>query len=242
MQDTYNGVTNNVVASGMQFANNDGKIYTVTGDNIYANSASTLIRVGDGTTTGASITAVLDTVLNDQLVSGGTSLVKTDLGTLIITKDQTYQGATSINGGVLQLGNGGTSGALAAGTAIHNNGVLAINHSGTFTLAQSIDGTGGLAQNGAGTTVLSANSTYTGATTVTQGTLEVDGSITSSSVDVSNGGTLSGSGSVGDTVIGSGGTLATPDVQNSVRVAGNLQTAQNSTLALQARTSFRARS
>ncbi|MCH4026006.1 MAG: autotransporter domain-containing protein [Acetobacter fabarum] len=233
VQDTYNGVTNNVVASGMQFANNDGKIYTVTGDNIYANSASTLIRVGDGTTAGASITAILDTVLNDQLVSGGTSLVKTDLGTLIITKDQTYQGATSINGGVLQLGNGGTSGALAAGTAIHNNGVLAINHSGTFTLAQSIDGTGGLAQNGAGTTVLSANSTYTGATTVTQGTLEVDGSITSSSVDVSNGGTLSGSGSVGDTVIGSGGTLATPDVQNSVRVAGNLQTAQNSTLALQ---------
>ncbi|NHO57223.1 autotransporter domain-containing protein [Acetobacter lambici] len=232
VQDTSNGQSYNVITSGMQFANNDGKIYQITGDDLYAASSSTTIRVGDGTTTGASITAVLDTVLNDQLVSGGTSLVKTDLGTLIITKDQTYQGSTTINDGVLQLGNGGTAGTLAAGTAIHNNATLAIDHSGTFTLAQSIDGTGGLTQNGSGTTILSANNTYTGDTNVTQGTLEVDGSIASSTVIIGDGGTLTGSGFVGNTVVEQGGTLAAPGVQNSVTVQGNLQTNQNSTLTL----------
>ena len=229
---TVQDTNSNVAVSGMQFANNDGKIYRITGDDIYATSTSTTIRVGDGTTAGASITAVLDTVLNDQQVTNGTSLVKTDLGNLIITKDQTYRGDTTINAGVLQLGDGGTAGSLAAGTAIHNNSVLAINHSGTFTLAQSIDGQGGLTQNGAGITLLSANNTYTGDTTISQGTLEVDGSIASSTVTINNGGTLSGTGSVGNTVIEQGGTLTAKDVQNVVSVQGDLQTNQNSTLAL----------
>ncbi|WP_180539267.1 autotransporter domain-containing protein [Acetobacter okinawensis] len=233
VQDTLNGQQSNVITSGMQFANNDGKIYTITGDNLYAANSTTTVRVGDGTTAGASITAILDTVLNDKSVSGGTTLVKSDMGTLIITKDQTYTGGTTIAGGVLQLGNGGTTGALAAGTAIQNNGRLAINHSGTFTLAQNIAGTGGLEQNGAGTTVLSGTNTYTGDTTVTQGTLEVDGSIASSrTTTVQNGGVLSGTGTVGNTVITQGGTLAPQGVQGNMTVQGTLQADSNSTLAL----------
>ncbi|MFT8418649.1 MAG: autotransporter domain-containing protein [Acetobacter sp.] len=232
VQDTANGQSSNVVTNGMQFANNDGKIYKITGDDLYAATSTTTIRVGDGTTAGASITAILDTVLNDQSVTGGTSLVKTDLGTLILTKDQTYQGTTTIDDGVLQLGNGGTTGSLAAGSAIVNNGTLAINHSGTFTLAQSISGTGGFAQNGVGTTVLSANNTYTGDTTVTQGTLEVDGSIATSATTASDGGILTGSGTVGNTVIAQGGTLVSPGVQGNLTVQGTLQTDQNSAVAL----------
>mgnify|MGYP003362328821 CR=1 FL=1 len=233
VQDTLNGQQSNVITSGMQFANNDGKIYTITGDNLYAANSTTTVRVGDGTTSGASITAILDTVLNDKSVSGGTNLVKSDMGTLIITKDQTYTGGTTIAGGVLQLGNGGTTGSLAAGTAIQNNGKLAINHSGTFTLAQSIAGTGGLEQNGAGTTVLNATNTYTGDTTITQGTLEVDGSIASSHLTtVQNGGELTGTGTVGNTVISQGGTLAPQGVQGSMTVQGTLQADSNSTLAL----------
>ena len=233
VQDSLNGVRSNVTTSGMQFANNDGKIYTITGDNLYAAARTTTIRVGDGTTTGASITAVLDAVMDDTSVSGGTTLVKTDLGTLIITKDQTYTGGTTIAAGVLQLGNGGTAGSLAAGSTIYNNGRLAINHSGTFTLDQSISGTGGLEQNGAGTTVLSAGNSYTGNTTITQGTLEVDGSIASShSTVASNTGVLTGTGTVGNTVIAQGGTLAPQGTQGNMTVQGTLQTDKNSTLAL----------
>ncbi len=233
VQDTNNGQTSNIITSGMQFANNDGKSYTITGDDIYAATSLTTMRVGDGTTAGASITAIFDTVLNDQLVTNGTSLKKTDLGTLIITRDQTYQGDTTIDDGVLQLGNGGTAGALAAGSAIHDNGTLAIDHSDTFTLAQTIDGTGGLAQTGPGTTVLNTNNSYSGDTSITNGTLEVDGSIANSTVTASNGGTLTGTGMVGNTIIAQGGTLAAPGVQGSLTVQGNLQTNQNAALVLQ---------
>ncbi|MFT9070627.1 MAG: autotransporter domain-containing protein [Acetobacter orientalis] len=167
----------------MQFANNDGQTYVVTGDDLYVTTATTTIRVGDGSSSGASITATLDTVLNDSTVTGGTALVKSDAGTLIITKDQTYTGATTLSGGTLQLGNGGTGGRISTSSAIHNNGALVVDHSDAVALTQGIDGTGSLTQQGQGTTTLSAANSYTGATTITAGTLALsgDGSIATSS-------------------------------------------------------------
>jgi autotransporter-associated beta strand protein len=69
----------------------------------------------------------------------------------------------------------------------------------TLTVAPDIAGTGGLTKTGPGTLVLTAasTSTYTGATSVTGGVLEIAGSITGTTkVDVSGTGTLSGSGSI----------------------------------------------
>ena len=62
--------------------------------------------------------------------------------------------------------------------------------------------------------MLTANSTYTGATTVNGGTLSVNGSIASSNVTVNAGGTLGGNGTVGNTTI-NGGTLAPGSVAGS---------------------------
>ena len=166
-----NGKTSDVFFNGMQFANNDGKTYIITGDDLYASSKNTEIRVGDGTTSGASITADLNTVINQEDVNGGTSLIKSDDGTLIITKNQTYTGDTTIRGGILQLGNGGTTGDITNSTAIHDNAILAIDRSDTVTLNQAIDGTGALHQMGTGTTVLTGANTYTGGTTISNGTL-----------------------------------------------------------------------
>lgn len=233
VQDINNGQDNKVIVNGMQFANNDGKSYRITGDDLYAANQSTTIRVGDGTTSGASVSAILDTVLNDQYVAGGTSLLKTDLGTLVITKDQTYRGATTLNGGILQLGDGGTTGALAGSSVIHNNATLAVDRNDSLTLAQTIDGTGGLAQVGTGTTVLTADNSYTGDTTISQGTLEVDGSIASSPVTAFGGSILRGTGVVGSTIIAQGATLAPTGAQGSLTVQGNLQMDQNATLALE---------
>ncbi|MDF7674602.1 autotransporter domain-containing protein [Acetobacteraceae bacterium ESL0697] len=98
-----NGVATPVKISGMQFANNDGKSYRVTGDDLYATQDKTTIRVGDGTNQGSAISADLDTAINDVNVDGGTSLVKTDAGTLRVLKDQKYHGATDIQGGVLEV-------------------------------------------------------------------------------------------------------------------------------------------
>jgi autotransporter-associated beta strand protein len=75
-----------------------------------------------------------------------------------------YEGYT------LQIGNGGTSGALRSG-GLTNNGSLILNRSDTFTVSNTISGGGGLIQAGTGTVILTRNNFYTGGTTVLAGTL-----------------------------------------------------------------------
>ncbi len=93
------------------------------------------------------------------------------------------------------------------------------NASGTFAgVIQNGNGTVGLSKTGSGTQSLSGTSnSYTGATTVSAGTLEVDGIIVSN-VTVSGTGTLDGTGTVG-TLTATAGTV-TPGV-----ITGTLTTA-----------------
>ncbi|MFZ3312094.1 MAG: autotransporter domain-containing protein, partial [Xanthobacteraceae bacterium] len=76
------------------------------------------------------------------------------------------------------------------------------------TNAADQGGSVGVTKNGAGTLTLSATNTYTGASAVSAGTLEVDGSTaTSSGTAVSGTGTLSGTGTVAATTV-TAGTVA----------------------------------
>ena len=96
---------------------------------------------------------------------------------MIFSGNNTYNGTTVINAGTLQIGAGGATGALSASSAITNNGTLSFNRTDTVTqgtqFASVIGGTGNLTQAGTGTLTLSGNNTYTGATTINAGTLEI---------------------------------------------------------------------
>jgi autotransporter-associated beta strand protein len=89
--------------------------------------------------------------------------------------------------------------AIGGGTATTFSGVI---RDGTSATALTLSGTGtGL--------TLSNTDTYTGATMINGGTLDVSGSIaTSSLTTVNSTGTLTGAGTVGATTVASGGTFA----------------------------------
>ena len=66
----------------------------------------------------------------------------------------------------------------------------------------------GFTKAGAGSLTLSATNTYTGATTVSNGTLLVEGSLAAGSAVTVNGGTLGGSGTIGGSVTVVAGSIA----------------------------------
>ncbi|UNK79197.1 autotransporter domain-containing protein [Sphingopyxis granuli] len=186
---------------GMQFAA-DG--YTLTGDSIELAAdlvtGDSTIRVGDGTLTGADITATIGSSL-----TGNARLVKDDLGTLILTGTNIYTGGTEISSGVLQLGDGGSTGSVTG--PIINNASLVFNRSGPSGNGE-ISGTGSVTKAGPDALSLAGTHSYTGATYVLGGNLFVNGSIASSSLTtVASGAVLGGTGTVGDTRISAGGTL-----------------------------------
>ncbi|MFF7467529.1 autotransporter [Streptomyces sp. NPDC008092] len=91
---------------------------------------------------------------------------------------QDYDGSTTIeNGAVLRLGSGtkGGDGSLLTGTArrrVENDGTLIVRNTSTPVRLAYIGGSGSLVQSGAATTTLTGGAvTYTGTTTVGQGTL-----------------------------------------------------------------------
>ena len=224
-----------VAASGMQFLT-DG--YLIQGGPVaLAGGPTSTIRVGDGTAAGAGITATIAAQL-----TGNTQLVKTDLGTLVLTGTNTYTGGTAINGGTLQVSadanlgdaagalafNGGTlhttaSFATSRGVDVLGQGTISTDTATTLTLNGVLTGAGALTKTGAGTLALTANSSgFTGTTAIGGGTLNVSGSLCGD-VDVLSGGRLEGTGTVCDTTNQAGGIIAAgnPGVPGTLTVAGN---------------------
>ncbi|WP_426703068.1 autotransporter-associated beta strand repeat-containing protein [Rhodanobacter sp. Col0626] len=216
-------------SSGMQFAT-DG--YRVEGDDIALTGSAPVIRVGDGTTDGAGMSATIASVL-----TGSDGLTKSDLGTLVLAGDNTYTGGTTIADGVLQLGEGGTSGSIVGDVA--DNGTLAFDRSDVQTFGGVISGSGAVTQIGSGTTVLAGDNSYTGATTVQGGTLLIDGdqSAANGATTVQSGGTLGGAGTIGGNVtVADGATLspgAATGTVGTLTVNGNLTLGANSALDYQ---------
>ena len=83
-----------------------------------------------------------------NIISGTGQFTQLGSGITILTADNTYTGDTTIAAGTLQLGGNTTTGSVAGN--IINNGVLAVDHSNSFTLSNFISGTGQFQQPGGG--------------------------------------------------------------------------------------------
>lgn len=106
-------------------------------------------------------------------ISGPHNLTKTGVGTIRIEGDNSgYTGTTTLSNGTVQLGSfaGSANGDLGSGPII-NNATLRINRTNAFALTNVMSGSGTLIHIGSGTTTLSADNTYTGGTSITNGRL-----------------------------------------------------------------------
>ncbi|MGU3496664.1 autotransporter-associated beta strand repeat-containing protein [Xanthobacteraceae bacterium A53D] len=164
---------------------------TVAQTNIASGMA---LQIGDGGTTGSLSGSIVNdgrlvynrsghtTITN--VISGSGQLIK--LGNpdsrLYLTADNTYTGTTTVIGGILYVGNNGTTGSIT-GNVINNAG-LAFYRSDDITYAGVISGTGlvGVGSGGTGTTTFTGNHTYAGGTQIENGTLQIGDGGTSGSI------------------------------------------------------------
>lgn len=156
---------------------------------------------------------------NSTTIGNANEVIKAGTGTITFAAANTYTGATRINGGSIKLSGSGTLGSgstvyIKSGASLDLNGVNATvaavrengtNDGGTISLGSatltlsggwtgtyyqnSISGAGSLVKQGAGTLSLYGTQSYSGATTITGGTLETLVALASSSYTL-NGGTL----------------------------------------------------
>lgn len=106
-------------------------------------------------------------------ISGTGTVTKSGAGTITLTGTNTWSGTTTISTGTLQVGAGGSTGSLGNGP-VANNTTLIFNRSDSSYIApNAISGAGTLSKTGAGKVTLTGASTYTGATTISEGILQV---------------------------------------------------------------------
>lgn len=106
---------------------------TIGGVGVTLRSGTTFTLSGGATPYDLVISAV---------ISGSASLTESGTGTLLLSANNTYSGATTISGGtVLQVGAGGGTGSLGTG-AVANSGTVIFNLTNTCTLANSLTGSG----------------------------------------------------------------------------------------------------
>ena len=204
---------------------------TLTGTNNSITAASIssggTLEIGSGGTTGSIATVPItdngtliynrtDSTTLSQAITGATGNLTVSAGTLILTGANTYGGITTIsNTSTLQIGSGGSTGAVGTG-AIVDNGALIYNQTGSTTISQAITNTTGNNGNltvSAGTLTLTGTNTLSGNVTVNGGTLVIAGDTSkASSMTIGSSGTLqigtsTNFANIGTTAITDNGTL-----------------------------------
>src|SRR5210317_832568 len=201
---TY-GTTESVTVNG-------GTISTSTGTSSFAGAitlgANSIFDV-DGT----------QLTVSGNVTDGGNiyNIDKTGTGILVLSNTtNSYTGTTDISAGTLTV-----TGSLNSGTYnsnITNECALIYNSASDQTLGGVISLTGTLEKANSSTLTLSGANTYTGTTTVTAGTLEVDGTLAQTAVTVASGATYDVDAT--DTVLSIAGA-GTIDLTDAALTAGD---------------------
>jgi autotransporter-associated beta strand protein len=202
----------------------------LTGANSYSGGTQVLGGVLAGDTSSLQGDIVNDaTVLFDQnaagtyagAMSGSGILMKSGSGLLTLTGNNTYSGGTVIAGGGIFATASGLSGPIL------NNGTLTFGGSSNGVFNGLIGGTGSVTKAGTGTMTMNGLQALTGTTSVTQGTLVMNGG-TVGSVDVAPGATLLVNGLIGNSLNLAGSLFALPP---SAFAAGSINSATPGTQA-----------
>ncbi|WP_442977093.1 fibronectin-binding autotransporter adhesin ShdA [Salmonella enterica] len=182
---------NNVTGEG-QIVKSGSDELIVTGANDYSGgttiSGGTLIAdhadsLGTGAVANSGVLQVGEGELENTL-SGTGSLVKTGTGELTLNGDNDYSGGTTISDGTLIADHADS---LGSGD-IDNSGVLKV---GEGELKNTLSGSGSLVKTGTGELTLSGdNNTYSGDTTIADGTLIAANVNALGSGNIDNSGTL----------------------------------------------------
>jgi len=138
-----------------------------------------------------------------------TAYVKLGAGRLLLTGPNEQTGGITVQEGVLQVGNAGTTGVLGSLTydgdtfwsPVTNNASLILNRAGTYQMGNEISGPGTVRVSGPGTVVFAGNNTYAGVTTLAGGFAQV------SSLASAGGLGRLGAGSAPDRLVFTGGVL-----------------------------------
>ncbi|MFV7406972.1 autotransporter-associated beta strand repeat-containing protein [Salmonella enterica] len=238
------GDFDNAISGSGQVVKSGDETLTLSGTNSYTGGttisggtlvASNVEALGSGDVTDNATLEMNTGGDFDNAISGSGQVVKSGDDALTLSGANTYTGGTTINGGTLVASN---VEALGSGD-VTNNAVLELNTGGTFDNA--ISGSGQVVKSGDETLTLSGSNTYTGGTTINDGTLiatSVDalgsGDVTdNATLELNTGGTfdnvISGSGQVvksgGDTLTLSGNNSYTGDtlISDGTLVATNLE-------------------
>jgi len=204
-----------------------GNISSFNGKIAYNTNTTGVVNVSNGDwsiTYGLDIGREGNGMLN---LSGGNVIVNSGYNTLS-GSGTINLGLGSSASGTINLGDGATVGTLQASRVTGGNGtaVVNFNHTGNYTFDPILAGSLSLNKLGTGTTILSANNTYTGATTITAGTLTISGAgqlgSGSYSGNISNAGTLNYASSANQTLSGiiSGTGALTKDGASTLTLTG----------------------
>jgi fibronectin-binding autotransporter adhesin len=112
------------------------------------------------------------TISGSGSITGGGKLIKQGAGTLVLLNNNSYSGLTSVEGGTVQAGNGGTSGSIGSGGVNLAGGTkLVFQRSDNISVSNPISGAGSIEQKGPGVLTLGGANSYSGGTTASAGTL-----------------------------------------------------------------------